>query len=519
MNNKEIGIIIPVYNSSESLERCVESIVYGELRNIDIILIEDCSQDNSWEICCALAERFENVQCIQNKRNSGISCSRNRGLEMIDSKYILFVDSNDWVSGRFAKKMLDTVKKYPDSLVICGVHIRNDLAGNYFNYTWDSNIRDENLNVIEKKYFWDLQERGLLRELRNKIFRYDTIKRYGLRFDETLDKGGDFQFVLDYIEVAQIEQSVVLNTPLYYHVQSKNSFPVNKLSLIEIEKECECFEKLKDICITSNMSIEEKFQKLVKQIKNNYIYQICRDASLRDGEKLDYIEKVMHDVNAIQYFKEQQKRISKEQICQLIERYKHFSRRVIGKVKREKNKIIIKKARFQLKNSNFSVISQNCIGGVFYHDMEIQFLSPTINLFFKEPDFVRFVQNLHYYINLEIEMYWEEEYPIGILDDVTVYFMHYGSCHEAKMNWDKRKKRINWDKIIILATDMEGFNDNVWEEWNKIPYPKMLFTSRERKSLGTVYLKKYRNSEHVPDLIPNREFYKKGVLIRNINRL
>ena len=63
------SVIIPVYNASKMLRKCVESLVFGEEKNIEIILSEDCSRDNSWEVCCQLAKEFDNVVAIKNQKN------------------------------------------------------------------------------------------------------------------------------------------------------------------------------------------------------------------------------------------------------------------------------------------------------------------------------------------------------------------------------------------------------------------------------------------------------------------
>lgn len=193
--------------------------------------------------------------------------------------------------------------------------------------------------------------------------------------------------------------------------------------------------------------------------------------------------------------------------------------RIKGKLQSERNKILIKQMREQLQVRDFTIISQNCIGGIFYHDMEMKFSSPTINLFFKCPDFVKFVQNLEYYMGLELRMSWGEEYPIGYLDDLTIYFMHYQTCEEAKRKWEERKKRIKWEKIIVFCTDMEDFDDATYGEWEKITYPKILFSAKNWGGQYNICFPHYIENGHVLDLISKREFYKDGELIKYINEL
>ena len=80
----------------------------------------------------------------------------------------------------------------------------------------------------------------------------------------------------------------------------------------------------------------------------------------------------------------------------------NFFLRIKKRLIREKNRIIIQRAKRKLHTKDFTLISQNCIGGVFYHDMGLQFLSPTVNTFIPEPDFVKMVLNLRYYMDKDI---------------------------------------------------------------------------------------------------------------------
>jgi uncharacterized protein (DUF1919 family) len=140
-------------------------------------------------------------------------------------------------------------------------------------------------------------------------------------------------------------------------------------------------------------------------------------------------------------------------------------------------------------------------------------------LFVSGSDFVKMVLNLEYYLQQELRMSWGEEYPIGYLDDVTIFFQHYTTCSEAKEKWEKRLKRIHWDKIIIFCTDMEGFTEDDFSEWKKITFPKLLFTAHEYKDSSVVYYPEYSADGKVPNLIPKREYYKGGKLVSALNAL
>lgn len=192
--------------------------------------------------------------------------------------------------------------------------------------------------------------------------------------------------------------------------------------------------------------------------------------------------------------------------------------RLESKIRRIKADRIAQSMKRDLRVSDFTIISQNCIGGVFYHDMGLPFQSPTINLFFKAPDFIRFVNSLDYYLTCELTMTMGAEYPIGYLDDVAIYFMHYNTCQEAANAWSNRCKRINRNRLLILCTDMEDFDDAVYEQWLKITYPKILFTAVNRKDRDSIFFPEFEEQGKVPDLIPDRLFYRNHRLIDTINK-
>ena len=114
------SIIITEYNAENSLRKCVESLVFGQEEDIERILLEDCSQDHSWEVCKELAHEYQAVKCMQNLNNKGVSYTRNQGINISSGKYILFVDSDDWVSGKYVRELLNVAEQNPNALVVCG---------------------------------------------------------------------------------------------------------------------------------------------------------------------------------------------------------------------------------------------------------------------------------------------------------------------------------------------------------------------------------------------------------------
>ena len=162
---------------------------------------------------------------------------------------------------------------------------------------------------------------------------------------------------------------------------------------------------------------------------------------------------------------------------------KKFVRR-IRKICWEKNRKKINHAmRERLLTEDVSIISANCNGGIISHDLGLQFRSPTVNLFIPAEDFIRFCENLPHYMSVETMTECTDpavtknvDYPVARLDDILLFLVHYSSVEEAQRIWDQRKKRINWNNIVIMATDRDGMTDALKDRFEKLPYRKVMLT-------------------------------------------
>lgn len=138
------------------------------------------------------------------------------------------------------------------------------------------------------------------------------------------------------------------------------------------------------------------------------------------------------------------------------------------------------KMRKKLKNDNFSIICSNCIGGVIYHRLGKQFLSPTINLWMNQKDFLKMALDLRWYMSKELVFIkGEYDYPIGLLGDVKIYFNHSKTEEEARKNWERRKTRINYDNLYIIMYDRNGLTNEDFDALSKIDCKNRIVLSTE----------------------------------------
>ena len=97
MKKIQISVIIPVYNTEKYLERCINSVVSQNFRDIEIIIINDCSEDNSLKIIDKYKNKDKRIKIINKIKNEGLSAARNSGIEIATGEYILHIDSDDWI--------------------------------------------------------------------------------------------------------------------------------------------------------------------------------------------------------------------------------------------------------------------------------------------------------------------------------------------------------------------------------------------------------------------------------------
>lgn len=110
--------------------------------------------------------------------------------------------------------------------------------------------------------------------------------------------------------------------------------------------------------------------------------------------------------------------------------------------------------RYRLKNRAFTILAPTCIAGVIYHELGEQFLSPTINLWMYDKDFLKFVHNLDEYLSYELRFVSGiDPTPTAYCGDILIHFNHYKTEEEANSKWEERKARINRDNLFIIMAD------------------------------------------------------------------
>lgn len=201
--------------------------------------------------------------------------------------------------------------------------------------------------------------------------------------------------------------------------------------------------------------------------------------------------------------------------------------KIIDKAESALNKagrgLAINKRKAKLRNHDFTIISNTCVGGVMTHFVGEQFRSPTVNLIIWEEQFLALCNHLKEYANCPVEKLTEEEekkfeamkYPVGVLrggelPDIFLLFVHYKSFEEGKAKWEERYKRINYDDIFVVMDRGIEARDEILDVFNALPYEhKVIFTHKTDPERWPC---NFQFDGYTP------EKYKNGLLYNNIRK-
>jgi len=215
-----VTIIIPVYNAAEYLSVSIGSILNQTYKNIEIILVNDGSDDNSDIICDKYAEVDSRIRVIH-QANCGPSAARNRGINIAKGKYIQFVDSDDSIEPNMTHRLVESMNN-TTQLALCGyksieekngnkTNIKNKIPSLHGNYKMNDFI----------KYFIEFFNENLINSPCNKLYVSKLLHNENIRFKENFHMGEDLLFNLIYFK--HCKKISIISAPLYNYITSNNN--------------------------------------------------------------------------------------------------------------------------------------------------------------------------------------------------------------------------------------------------------------------------------------------------------
>ena len=188
-----ISIIIPVYNAQRYLNRCLKSIISQTYQNFEVILVNDGSIDDSYQVCQEFANKDKRITVIT-QTNSGASSARNRGIEIAKGKWITFVDADDYVEKKHLECLCENITN-EKALIIQGLKQVNFQGEEIKKIEFENTI----LTDTEIQKAFDEKEIFEYGYTVAKLYNREIINKYRIRFNEQISYSEDMLFMLEYI--------------------------------------------------------------------------------------------------------------------------------------------------------------------------------------------------------------------------------------------------------------------------------------------------------------------------------
>lgn len=214
-NNSLVSIILPAYNAQPYIERCLDTVINQSYKNIEIIIVDDGSTDNTLSLIRKYKERDDRVILIT-QENQGVSTARNEAIKKARGKYICYLDADDRYTNDYVETLVSEIEESDYDMVVCGYYYALR-GGGYEDKVIKHSFGMNNSTAME--FVFNSNSFGPF--LWNKIFVRKIINQNDIRFDSTLKRAQDQLWVIEYL--LQCKKVRYINKMLYYYEFSKSS--------------------------------------------------------------------------------------------------------------------------------------------------------------------------------------------------------------------------------------------------------------------------------------------------------
>lgn len=287
-----VSIIIPAYNCELYIERCLESIISQTYKKIEIIVIDDGSQDNTSVICDTIAMREKRMSVVH-QENSGVSISRNKGLELARGEYILFSDADDWYETDAVCNLVECIEENDSDMVL----------GNILH--WDGTIIESmrpklSAGVITLKefmvsYILIYKTEHMIGAPFAKLYKKRIIDEYKVRYESEESYAEDFMFNIQYY--MHCKKLAIVDGAVYnYRVESPGSLSKRNIMFYNkmLNRQKVMLNGLCELAKIADVNVN-----LVKDVFSLYFCTRLLRIMIRSGEKNTSLYTVYNNYSAI----------------------------------------------------------------------------------------------------------------------------------------------------------------------------------------------------------------------------
>lgn len=274
-----ISVIIPVFQAEKYLERCVASVVEQTYRDLEIILIDDGSTDNSLSLCNKLAEDDYRIRVFHHE-NKGVAATRNQGLDCAAGEFVFFLDSDDWINRNALSGMKASMEEHASDLCICGFNYTDDRLQREVSLSFDGTL---NKNLFMERHFWSLYEKSVLFNIGTKLYKRSIIEENDIRFREDAVVYEDIRFCLEYIDKSL---NISMKEEPYYFYYQGNAASVTHVYKIDFWRSTQQYCEL---LIDKFEDASPYFKKAVLLCLYRAYLQECHNP---ENRKQDFVDKL-----------------------------------------------------------------------------------------------------------------------------------------------------------------------------------------------------------------------------------
>lgn len=256
-----VSIIVPIYQSANTLSKCIDSIINQTYTDFELLLVDDGSTDNSKEICLRWREKDDRIKYVY-QENKGVSAARNLGLELAKGKWIVFIDSDDWIEPTYLEHF--NLTEQPYDFILSGY--KELVQGTTIEHYPPTPMNVQGKIQETTQYIFDLEISKLLNAPWGKVFLKGIIECNSLRFNPEYSYGEDKLFVLSYLRYCD---SWKILQSAHYHYNRGNGLAQKLYPYTIIWKWNEELLHLFQV-LGQKFSISEKQLKTISQ--NSYCY-------------------------------------------------------------------------------------------------------------------------------------------------------------------------------------------------------------------------------------------------------
>lgn len=288
MNNKpKISVIVPVYNGSIYIEKCVKNILNQDYQNIEAIIIDDGSTDDTLNKLNYM-KKMDNRIVIIHQRNAGVSAARNTGIQKSSGEYIVFMDVDDTVSNSYISKLFES-KNQENQLVVCS-HRLIKSRGRAIDFPYKEGLyENDELNCRILNIFREIAATPW-----GKLFEASLIKQNKICFPIDTPYGEDTIFLARYI--SHVSSIRIISDILYYYNFTNPNSAVKK-TYRDLYLYCSFMIKEKEIMFRNRKSIE-----LYENNKSNeieYYLNVCLGHYITKYSKDEAIKLIEKSANCL----------------------------------------------------------------------------------------------------------------------------------------------------------------------------------------------------------------------------